>query len=686
MDKEMAEVEKTLEAESSGATESKRSRRDVAGIILLCIDAVFTLVLLASGFNFLALPALVLAIATAVFMLVRSAKGRLVGKYAYAAFLTVYAGIFLYFLIWSAESFGKRLWWNLVLCLFPVAFVALIPVAKKFLSGKACKAIVPVMLALAIATSAVYALFMNLRVRPTVDRMWEGHDEYLSSVKQRKKGSPNVLVILMDDMAYADISAYSYQSGRPATIDTPNIDSIADNGVMMENFYASSPVCSPSRFSLLTGRYSSRGWLDNVVFPTTVESDPWSPTHFFGPYQFLNNVDGILGDEITFAEVLQAAGYDTSCIGKWNLGDYGEYLPTEQGFDYFYGSYYVNDMTPYNWVRDTGEGYPGGASHTEVRTHYENLDQSESTKLFTEEILSSIRASVDAGNPFCTFYTTPWPHYPIYSDNNGNGKGDASDDSYIDCIEEFDRELGRILDYLKNTPDPENDGTLYDNTVVIFTSDNGPGREGAAGALRGRKNTTFEGGMKVPLLVSYPAGGIGGNESLQEPIVVTYGDGSTRTYTTSKITSSSMNFDLFTTILSLCGVTDGDGGVLLPTDRIIDGADLSALWRGEVAPDTAVHEALYYQKKGSTQAVQLIGVEVETESGVKKYDFKYYSRVQSENSAFFDQYYNNYLFNLDLDPIEGYNVSMVYPDVAAKLSEALETFRDGMKTNRRGIL
>ena len=190
MDKEVTEVEKTLEAESSGATERKRSRRDVAGIILLCIDAVFTLVLLASGFNFLALPALVLAIATAVFMLARSAKGRPVGKYAYAAFLTVYAGIFLYFLIWSAESFGKRLWWNLVLCLFPVAFVALIPVTKKFLSGKACKAIVPVMLALAIATSAVYALFMNLRVRPTVDRMWEGHDEYLSSVKQRKRGLP----------------------------------------------------------------------------------------------------------------------------------------------------------------------------------------------------------------------------------------------------------------------------------------------------------------------------------------------------------------------------------------------------------------------------------------------------------------------------------------------------------------
>lgn len=152
----------------------------------------------------------------------------------------------------------------------------------------------------------------------------------------------------------------------------------------MENFYASAPVCTPSRFSLLTGRYATRGYIDNVIFPTPCDSDPYSITHFINPYQFLNNVDGILGDEITIAEALKAVGYDTSCIGKWNLGDYGEYLPTNQGFDYFYGSYYVNDMTPYNWVREVG----GKAE--EVRTHAENLDQSESTRLFTDELKSTL--------------------------------------------------------------------------------------------------------------------------------------------------------------------------------------------------------------------------------------------------------------------------------------------------------
>ena len=655
---------------------------DVAGFALLCLDAVFAIVLLASGFNFLALPALVLALVDALAMFLRAVKGRDIGVFLFAAFFVVYAGIFLYFLIWGADSFGRRLWWNLVLCFFPIALTAAIPVVKRFSAERVAKFFIPVLIILVFATSLVYAMFMSLRARPTVERMWDGHEAYLDSVSARRKGSPNVLVILMDDMAYADISAYSYKyAGQPSTIDTPNIDSIAENGVVMDNFYAASPVCSPSRFSMLTGRYSSRGYLDNVVFPTVVDSDPWSPTHFFGPYQFLNNVDGILGDEITFAEVLQTSGYDTYLIGKWNLGDYGEYLPTEQGFDYFYGSYYVNDMTPYNWVRDTGEGYPGGASHEEVRSHAENLDQSMSTEMFTEELLASIKTSVGNGNAFCTVYATPWPHYPIYSNNNGNGQGDATDDCYIDCIEEFDRELGKVLEYLRTTPDEVNDGTLYDNTVVVFTSDNGPGREGAAGALRGRKNTTFEGGMKVPLLVSYPAGGIGGNADLQSAVDVTYSDGTERRLTTTRVQSSSMMFDLFTTILSLCGVTDETGEVLLPADRVIDGVDLSALWRGELDPDAPVHDALYYQKKGKVQAVQLIGVELDGE----KYDFKYFDRVQSENSAFFDQYYNNYLFNLDLDPIEGYNVSMRYPDIAARLADALDAFRADMRANRRGI-
>ncbi|MCQ2603267.1 MAG: sulfatase-like hydrolase/transferase, partial [Clostridia bacterium] len=385
------------------------------------------------------------------------------------------------------------------------------------------------------------------RITPTVERMWEGHDDYLNALKEKNtsSNSPNVLFILMDDMAYSDISCYSYLGSENATINTPNIDSIADGGIYMENFYASAPVCTPSRFSALTGRYAMRGYIDNVIFPTVTDSDPYSFTHFVNPFQFLYNVDGILGDEITVAEALDALGYDTSCVGKWNLGDYGEYLPTNQGFDYFFGSHYVNDMTPYNWVEEKDGEF------TEIRSHYDNLDQSESTGVFSQKVLDCIKSSVESGNKFFNFYTTPWPHFPIFSDNNGNGKGDTSDDSYIDCIEEFDRSLKPIFDYMKATPDPSGNGSVYDNTIIIFTSDNGPGREGVTGALRGRKNTTFDGGMKVPCLISYPNGNIGaGGAVAAENFNIYNDDGSLlATATTKKIESPTMLTDIFPTTL-----------------------------------------------------------------------------------------------------------------------------------------
>ncbi len=607
----------------------------------------YSVTLLASGFNFLAPISVAIMAVTSVFILIREILNKpFEPVYSYAYALSLVA-TFIYLVAWGADDIGKKIWFNIVISVVPaICAVAIIVINGNRIELKRhLKRIVSACLAVVMTgTAVVMFFFMSLRAKPTVESLQDGHDEYLKRLSETKASAdaPNVLIILMDDMAYSDISAYSYLGQENATIQTPNIDSIAENGIFMENFYASAPVCTPSRFSLLTGRYATRGYLDNVIFPTVYDSDPYSFTHFVNPYQFLNNVDGILGDEITIAEALRAIGYDTSCIGKWNLGDYGEYLPMNQGFDYFYGSYYVNDMTPYNWVREEN-----GVA-TEVRSHAENLDQSESTRLLTDEVVSTIKKSTSANNPFFMFYATPWPHYPIYSDKNGNGKGDTTDDSYIDCIEEFDDYLGTIIETLKSEG-------VYDDTLIIFTSDNGPGREGVTGALRGRKNTTFDGGMKVPMLVSYPNGDVksGGY----------------------KIESSAMLTDLFPTILSYAGVDT------LPSDRIIDGVNLRALWNGSVEPDTRVHDALYYMKKGSVQAVQL-PVEVDG----KVYDFKYYDSVRTENSAFIDQVYKNYLFNLDTDPAEGYNVSMVHPDVAKQLDQKLEEFRKHLKENRRGKL
>ncbi|MBR2955839.1 MAG: sulfatase-like hydrolase/transferase, partial [Clostridia bacterium] len=476
------------------------------GIFSVCYAAVayaFMIVMWATGWNFFPLVAVVLAAVSALLILLSVIKWNKMPVFLWVAFLTLIVGTVLFHLGHSAESFGKSLWWNLVLTIAPIGLAVVIKLVK--IEGKRKKIAMAVCAGLMAATSMVYFLFMNLRLNPTVERLWEGHDDYLNSLdpSMKETNSPNVLFILMDDMAYADISSYSYMAEGEATINTPNIDSIAENGIFMENFYASAPVCTPSRFTALTGRYASRGYIDNVIFPTVVDGPTFSPTHFLNPYQFLHNVDGILGDEITIAEALDEMGYDTSCVGKWNLGDYGEYLPTNQGFDYFYGSYYVNDMTPYDWVEEVdGVG-------TQIRSHGDNKDQSETNRLLTDKVNEQINESISKGNNFFMYYATPWPHHPIYSDNNGNGKGDVTDDNYIDCIEEFDKGLGEIIQNLK-------DKGVYDDTLIVFTSDNGPGREGVAGNLRGRKNTTFEGGMKVPMLVSYPNGGVGAGPAIAD--------------------------------------------------------------------------------------------------------------------------------------------------------------------------
>lgn len=695
-----------------------KSKR-ISDIVYLALCSAFMLVMWCTGYNFLPLIADILAIVAGVFIFARMLAKSNVGLYMWISYMVCICGLFVFFLIWGAESFGKNLWYNFVIVLFPVLLATFVYLADKFIAKKAAlKVTCAVCAFLMVGTAIVYVFFMNLRCRPTVESLQAGHDDYLTSVKNKynTQNKPNVLVILMDDMAYSDISAYSYLASKisgasgtvtdsvNATINTPNIDSIADGGIMMDNFYSASPVCSPSRFSILTGRYSSRGYLDNVVFPSDIQSNPWSPTHFLNPYQFLNNVDGILGDEITFAEVLQAAGYNTGCIGKWNLGDYGEYLPTSQGFDYFYGSYYVNDMTPYNWVEDYVD--KDGTFHSkEVRTHKENLDQSESTRLLTAQMLNFISSSVENDEKFLAYYTTPWPHFPIYSDNTGSGKGNTSDDTYVQCIEEFDKYLGDILNYLKTHKQGGEqcalgeDGNLYDDTLIVFTSDNGPGREGVTGDMRGRKNTTFEGGMKVPILVSYPNGGVGQGSQIasetytyyqwennderttQQNVATKTKSASATTASTKHIDASSMNFDLFNTILSYCGITNEDGSVFLPTDRIIDGVDLTALWNCTVPTSTRVHDKLFYLKKGKCQAVQM-AVELDGTT----YDFKYYDSVRTENSAFIDQVYKNYLFNLDTDPAEGYSLSKTYPEIASKLLSELKGFRNEMKTNRRGII
>ena len=634
-------------------------------ITQLLLTTILFLATIIGGYNFLTEILILFSCFWALALFIQIVFKNKLNLYVLSSYGILVFGAAFTFITRGADDFGYRFGYNFAFSLIPIICVTLLAILPKLQNHKVSYYLTRATSFCMIVGSLVYVLFMNIRIKPNCMNLQEGHDDYLNRVKNSGHATnenPNVLLILMDDMAFSDISSYSYMEDNP-TIKTPNIDSIGENGVMMDNCYASSPVSSPSRFSILTGRYSCRGYLDRVVFNTKQQNFPFSTTRFFNAFQLDHNVDGILGDEITVAEALKARGYDTGLFGKWNLGDYGEYLPTNQGFDYFYGSHYINDMIPYNVVREEGGVFK------EVHSHNDMLDQSMSTEDYTGELNKWMKAQVENQfavaaenvnevNPFFIEYATPWPHFPIFSNKNGKGVGDKSDDNYIDCIEEFDEAIGTILDYLKATDDPRNPGEkLYDNTLVMFTSDNGPGREGVTGNLRGRKNTPFEGGYKVPFLASYPNG---------------FG------HTKDHLQARSMNIDVFATVVDFAGIPLEQ---IAPTDRAIDGKSMRTLWENTTLGDTYhgdmdvnLHDRIYYFKGGSVKAISgefesyvyekdstgksVLKVDSNGVPVTRMQDFKYYKNVQTENSAFFNQFYKDYLFNLDADQAEGYNIAM----------------------------
>ncbi|MBR5497163.1 MAG: sulfatase-like hydrolase/transferase, partial [Clostridia bacterium] len=335
-------------------------------------------------------------------------------------------GIVVYYVIWGADAgfgaftsglasfastehplltgegnFFTRLLGNLILVLpSALSLWGLFFVAKKdFCKDCAKKTLSAVMSILLVGTSVFYVLTMNLRSKPNTERLWDGQDDYLKGVDKNTSGNnPNVLFIMMDDLGYGDVSL------NGAIYDTPNIDSIGKNGLNLTNFYSAYSVCSPARFAALTGRYPYRGYADNVIYPTVDTLSPFASTRIFNSIEMGNNADGMLGDEITFAETFKAAGYATGAFGKWHLGDYGEYLPTNQGFDYFYGSHHVNDMTPfYHVTEENGEWEI-------VHGTDELTDQSMATKWIHDEITEWITEKAQADEPFLAYYASPWPH------------------------------------------------------------------------------------------------------------------------------------------------------------------------------------------------------------------------------------------------------------------------------------
>lgn len=562
-------------------------------------------------------------------------------------------------------NFFTRLLGNLLLALPSIAVIAgvvlsVIKIDKKVTLQKVLSRVLSVLL---VFTTVAFVLTMNLRSKPNTERMWDGQDDYLKGIDKNKtkENSPNVLFILMDDLGYGDVSA------NGAIYDTPNIDRIGEEGAQFTNFYSSYSVCSPARFAALTGRYPYRGYADNVIYPTVDTISPFASTRIFNSVEMGGNADGMLGDEITIAEALKGAGYATGCFGKWHLGDYGEYLPTNQGFDYFYGSHYVNDMNPFYHVKEENGEYEIVHGTDELK------DQSNATKWIYEEINSWITEQVKEGDePFFAFYATPWPHAPVYVGDEFKGKSGMG--TYVDCVTEFDYYLGKLFDTLEELG-------VMDDTIIVFTSDNGPALQGSTGDLRGGKYLAYEGGQKVPFMIRW-----GNNGGL-------FKAGST-------YDESATLVDLFPTLVEMCGIT-GNGGTeknYLPADRVIDGVSMVPVFTQNKVIHTA-ETPILHMKREKLKAIQyaIPTADILSREEYKDYDFdvlknneyvvfKYFKNIQNDNSAFFDKFRKNWLHILTDDAGENYNRTPAYPTIADEMRERLDEKMNEFKENRRGIV
>ena len=350
---------------------------------------------------------------------------------------------------------------------------------------------------------------------------------------------PNVVLILTDDQGYGDVGCYGATRFR-----TPNMDSLAKDGTRFTSFYVSQPVCTASRASLLTGCYANRVGFAGALNPTSL--------------------NGIHERELLLSELLKEKGYATAIFGKWHLGYPSRFNPLNHGFDEYFGLPFSNDNSnEYHPIIRTGPPLPLFDGHTIVAR---DPDQSQFTRQFTERAVKFIDANHE--QPFFLYVPHVMPHVPIFASAHFKGRSDGG--LYGDVIEELDWSVGQILAALRKYD-------LDDDTLVIFTSDNGPWlsygeHAGSAGALRGGKLTTFEGGVRVPCMMRWP-GRIPPGRTCDE----------------------------FVTSMDLLPTIAGIANAELPKHRI-DGKDVWRLIQGKV--QKSPHEAFYYYAGSDLHAVR----------------------------------------------------------------------------------
>jgi uncharacterized sulfatase len=399
-----------------------------------------------------------------------------------------------------------------------------------------------------------------------------------------------VLIIVADDLGYGDIGVYG-----ATRIKTPRIDALARSGLLATQAYASANVCSPSRAGLMTGRYAIRSGLAWKVIEAMDER-------------------GLPASEESIADIAHRAQLRTMYIGKWHLGNLHDYSPLKHGFDAFFGVPYSNDM-------------PDFALYADDRKIESPVDQYSLTRRYTEKAVEFIRSA--GSHPFLLVLAHTSPHIPLHASRRFQGRSSAG--TYGDVVEELDWSTGELLAALQE------EGVLND-TLVIFTSDNGPFFEGSTAGLKGGKGTSWEGGYRVPFMASWPR-------------VIRPG----RT-----MHSMTMNIDILPTIAEALGVQ--------PSARIIDGRSLLPVFRGA---DVSAHEYLYFFNNERIVALRTDRWKLVTHAYYTGSlgAFEHFDRLPGFSSSY------DLLFDTRGQDGESYSYADRHPDVVAAMQRELARVR-----------
>ncbi len=437
----------------------------------------------------------------------------------------------------------------------------------------------------------------------------------------RSVDPPNIVFILADDLGYGDLSSYGSDK-----VSTFHLDQMAREGIKLTSYYAAQPVCSASRAAILTGSYPNRIGIHNA----------------FGP----NSKTGLNFNELTIAEMLKNNGYNTGIFGKWHLGSSKKYFPTNHGFDEFYGILYSNDM--WRWHPESPQSYPEDLLlYQNENPVKELIDQSDLTKDITTKSIEFIKKNKE--NPFFLYIAHPQPHVPLFvskefKDKTGNGL-------YADVISEIDYSVGRVLQSLE-------ENGLSENTIVVFTSDNGPwlsygNHSGSSGIYREGKGTTWEGGVRVPSIIKYP-------KKLKSNVIDEPVMGIDWLPTFAHITNSNLS------------------------ENKIDGKNIWPLLSGET--DKSPHEELYfYYRVNELHSIRMNDWKIHfsrtyrslngKNGGMNGMPVKYEMNLIEKNE----------LYNLKDDPEEKNNVYDKFPEIASKMEGLGKRARAELGDNLTGF-